>query len=56
MAEIGQKLPKWQAQQILCQTSCQIGIGEKITASIFPLFFSCKRRYTMYDQGKERLG
>jgi len=34
MAEIARRLPKWQAEQILCQTICQNGIGE-----IFPDYF-----------------
>jgi len=38
MADFARKLPKWQAQQILCQTLCQIG-----TANLMPkkiIFFA----------------
>jgi hypothetical protein len=39
MAGGGQKLPKWQAQQILCQTNCQIDIGEIFFNEFFLFFF-----------------
>ena len=61
MAGGARQLPKWQAQQILCQTLCQYG-----TANTMPnlsynivrikslIFFSCVDDTTLYNQGNER--
>jgi len=56
MADRGRKLPKWQAQQIMCQTLCQIGIANLVPQKYFfaLIFFACNCRYEMYDDGKER--
>jgi len=42
MADFARKLPKWQPQQILCQTLCQIGTANSMPKKYFFLliFFS----------------
>jgi len=40
MADFARRLPKWQPQQILCQTLCQYGIANIVPKKyFFPLIF-----------------
>ncbi len=47
-------LPKWQPQQISCQIACQYDSDEVFINGFFPIFFSCNRRYLMYNQSITR--